>query len=496
MAWYELVIVDAATKQVRPVVARAGVRVVNPSWTADGRSILFAANVGDEPFNIYAVSVGERSVRRVTDSVRGASAPEVSPDGRSLLYVGYTVDGYDLFTIPFDPATWRQASWPTDAVHVTTAEATDGSLQAYRPWRSLRPTYWSPVVATDAGELLIGAGTAMSDVLGRHAYAIDAAWNAARARPDWHASYAYDRWWPTLFASYSDDTDPISHGDSRARELLTGALLPIRRLRWIETVLAAFDFEADSLECAAGCSGPPHRQLGSLRTGWIHNSRRQFGYSISAEEGVQLEAAVESTRTALGADSNATAGVFDVRGFQRLVGHTVLAGRAALAAAWGPLEGRRLFSAAGPGPSVAAFDFGRDAIGLLRGVAADDVVGSRAAVLNADLRFPLSYPQRGPGSWPIFLQSLHAAVFVDAAQAWDRAVRLTDFRTSAGIELSADTVLGHYLPLTFAGGLAWTHDPIRRPLVRRCFRTRGSRLLTRSALLPGMRRATSDAEHR
>ena len=62
---------DAATKQVRPVVARAGVRVVNPSWTADGRSILFAANVGDEPFNIYAVSVGERSVRRVTDSVRG-----------------------------------------------------------------------------------------------------------------------------------------------------------------------------------------------------------------------------------------------------------------------------------------------------------------------------------------------------------------------------------------------------------------------------------------
>ena len=83
-------------------------------------------------------------------------------------------------------------------------------------------------------------------------------------------------------------------------------------------------------------------------------------------------------------------------------------------------------------------------------------------MLNADLRFPLSYPQRGPGSWPIFLQSLHAAVFVDAAQAWDRAVRLTDFRTSAGIELSADTVLGHYLPLTFAGGLAWTHDPVDR----------------------------------
>jgi hypothetical protein len=29
-----------------------------------------------------------------------------------------------------------------------------------------------------------------------------------------------------------------------------------------------------------------------------------------------------------------------------------------------------------------------------------------------------------------------------------------------GVELSADTVLGHYLPLTFTGGVAWVRDPI------------------------------------
>jgi Tol biopolymer transport system component len=351
---YELVVVDVASRQVRSLVARTGVRVVNPTWTADSRWVLFAANVGDEPFNVYAVSVADGSVQRVTDSVTGASAPEVSPDGRSLVYVGYTVDGYDLFTIPFEPSSWRRMSWPADNVEAPVSPTTNEAIEAYRPWRSLLPTYWSPLLATDAGELLVGAGTAMSDVLGRHSYAVDAAWSGARARPDWHASYAYDRWWPTLFASYSDDTDPTSRGDSRARELLTGAVLPIRRLRWTETGLAALDFEADTFDCVSLCSGVrAHRKLGSLRAGWIHDSRRQFGYSISAEEGIQIEAAIDSSRTALGADTDATATVVDLRGFQRVIGrHTVVAGRVAFAGAWGNPDGRRLFSAAGPGPAI------------------------------------------------------------------------------------------------------------------------------------------------
>jgi hypothetical protein len=33
-------------------------------------------------------------------------------------------------------------------------------------------------------------------------------------------------------------------------------------------------------------------------------------------------------------------------------------------------------------------------------------------------------------------------------------------RTSVGGELSADTVLFHYTPITIASGLAWTRDPV------------------------------------
>ena len=45
-----------------------------------------------------------------------------------------------------------------------------------------------------------------------------------RARPDWHIAYAYDRWRPTFFAAYSDDTDGWREGEVRTREVETVAV--------------------------------------------------------------------------------------------------------------------------------------------------------------------------------------------------------------------------------------------------------------------------------
>jgi hypothetical protein len=445
---------------VRPLVERSDARLVTPSWVPDGSGVLFAANVGERPFNVYEVSLNG-VVRQVTDSTSGAQDPELSPDGRTLLYVGYTPDGSDLFSLPVDRESWRTVSWPSANAAPPDEQIPAATLTPYRPWRTLVPTYWTPIVSTDAGEVVVGAATAMTDALGGHSYAVDASW-AQRARPDWHVTYAYDRWWPTLFGSYSDDTDPVDEGEIRTRELFTGALLPFRRVRFTETLLAALDFERDTLHCPAPCTAAlTAERRHSWRAGWLHDSRREFGYSISSEEGFQVETAIEGTRSALGSDGDATAAILDARLFQRLFQrHTVLAGRAAFAGAWGDANVTRVFAAGGAGPAIAAFDFGRDSIGLLRGFGADDLVGSHAAVVNVDLRFPLGYLQRGLGSWPIFFRSIHGAVFGDAGQAWNRTFRFDDLRTSAGGELSSDVVIGHYLAVTLTGGAAWTRDPV------------------------------------
>jgi hypothetical protein len=487
---YELVLIDpstglgagAAPRAVRVLAARRDARLVTPSWTPDGATILFSANLGDrsasaeasadKPFNVFAVDVATGAVRQVTDTAGGAQFPELSPNG-TLTYVGYTPDGYDLFSLPAGSfrlkaeatgENWRADALPLDSRSFR-LQAEDPANERYSPWRTLLPTFWTPIVETDSGETVIGAATGMVDALGRHAYAVDAGWTAGRARPDWHAAYAYDRWRPTLVASYSDDTDPIRGGTLRSRELFAGARLPFRHLRWSETIFAGFDALNDTVTCAETV-GPcrtreARRDLRSVRGGWLHDSRRIFGYSISHEEGFSIEAAAETSRTLLGSDANAGATVLDARAYRRLLGpHTVVAGRFGMAAAWGRAGARREFSAGGSGPSEPIFDFGRDAIGLLRGFAPGDLTGSHAAVANLDLRFPLARVQRGPASWPVFFQTLHAAAFVDAGHAWDTAFRTAGLRTSAGAELSLDLVILHSVPLTLVTGAAWTRDPV------------------------------------
>lgn len=470
---YELVLIDADTRAVRVLAARTDARLVTPSWTADGAAVLFASSSNDGPFNVYAIDLLGPDIRQVTDTIGGAQFPELSPDG-TLTYVGYTAAGYDLFSVTTDRAAWKIADFrPKAEAAGATAGLNPESREnpenlenlenhPYRAWPTLVPTFWTPIVETDAGEVVVGAGTSMYDALGRHAYAVDAGWTANRARPDWHAAYAYDRWRPTLFASYSDETDPIRGGTVRSRELFAGMLLPFRRIRRSETLLAGFDAQSDSLTCEAitPTCRTGHRELRSLRGGWLHDTRRIFGYSISTEEGVAVQAAIETSRTRLGSEVDGGAAIFDARAYRRVPRtHVVLAGRVAGAGSWGPIGMRRRFSAAGPGPAALAFDFGRDGVGLLRGFAPEDLTGSRAAVANVDLRFPLARVQRGAGSWPLFLRSIHAALFVDAGHAWDRDFRSADIRTAAGGELSIDLVLFHYVPVTVAGGGAWTRDP-------------------------------------
>ncbi|HWP99412.1 MAG TPA: hypothetical protein VNK92_02970, partial [Vicinamibacterales bacterium] len=102
--------------------------------------------------------------------------------------------------------------------------------------------------------------------------------------------------------------------------------------------------------------------------------------------------------------------------------------------------------------------FGRDAIGLVRGYRTDEATGTRAAAASAEYRLPLARIERGLGRWPLFVRQLHGALFVDAGHAWSARFRLADVKTAAGVELSADAVLGYYAAVTVSIGAAWRRD--------------------------------------
>ena len=471
----EIVVVDVASRTARAVVASRAARNVTPFWMPDGRAILFASDRDGSPFAIYSVATAGGQLQRLEEAGVAVQRPVVSPDGRELVFVGYTAAGYDLFSVPLSGLTWRDVSAPEapapESVTQTSSSSRLGAsagaiggtrADSYGPWRTLLPQFWMPIVESTNGELSAGALTGGADPLGRHAYGASVTWAATRARPDWSLSYAYDRWWPTVFASVADDTDPWRDGEVRTRELTAGALFTVRRVRYVSSALAAFNASTDEFDCAE-CPRPIAATVArrALRAGWSVTNARTYGYSISRESGGAFRATVESAPAAFGSDATTGAAAVDARAYAH-VGprHAAVALRAAAASAWGDARRRRIFSASGGGPQPDGFDIGTDAIGLLRGFDSAAVVGDRAIVANADLRFPIRYVQRGFGTVPLFVRTLHGAVFADIGSAWTATFRRSDLRRSFGAELSLDSVVGYALPITLTSGAAWRDDPV------------------------------------
>jgi hypothetical protein len=485
----EVVIVDVDRAQARTIAGDPGARFVTPAWRPDGQSIVLAADLDGDTFNLYEVSAEDADVfapRRLTFTTGGALWPDISSDGRSLVYAGYTTGGYDVFTMPYPAAesapsqTRARREAPPRAASAARDPVPD---RTYRPWPTLLPRSWWPILESTADYTRVGGMVSGSDVLGRHQYSASATWlttlseslaRPSTAAPDWLAAYSYTRWVPTLFASVSRDTlfaAGIADADGRPtnatvveQEYEAGIFLPRRRARTLYQAIASIAHVSDRFVAPADVESPSRT---SLRVGSSASSVQQFGYSISPERGVRLGATIETGRRAEVGFGEAAVWTADARAYLPGVGaHHVLAVRAGGGASVGATPGHgRTFRLGGGLPNLQVIDFGRDAFSLLRGFPINSFAGSRAAVANVDYRFPVARPQRGIHVAPFFLNTVHASVFGDAGHAWTpslRGFRWRDAKLSAGGEVAANIVIGYSFPVTLAAGGGIGYDAARR----------------------------------
>jgi hypothetical protein len=491
----EIVIIDPDTQGVMVAATWPSGRNVTPAWAPDGRTLLFSSDRTGGPFDLYRVTLEPNgdallagAVERLTGQAGGARAPDVARDGRSVVFVGYTIDGYDLFSMPL-PAAGTQPAFvtgeaarvlpqPTGGENASTAVAVDATPSSpYRPWSTIGPRAWLPVIETGDHEMRAGAATGGADALGYHAWAATATWAVAQeaavepvssgSRPDLLLAYAYDRWRPTFFAQYGDETTPLLIGGGsgsarrpvalRERSVDAGLLVPFRRVRWSQSALALWRREHDAV------SGPSDQgtfDRGALRVGWAANTARRYGYSISPEGGIAAGAAVELARRSLGGDGNAELYRTDARVFLPLgPRHGVLALRGSGAATRGDPVVRRTLRLGGHEGEGGVLSFEEDASSLLRGFPADSFFGTSLLLGNAEYRLPLAYIERGVGTWPLFLRAVHVTGFVDAGQAWTGRFRAGDTKYSWGAEAGADVIAGYSLAITWSAGVAWGRDP-------------------------------------
>lgn len=483
----DIVTIEAATGRER--IIAAGGRNVTPAWARDGQSLLFASD-RDGPFDLYRARLDEAGhtmtgLERLTRLPGGAHSPDVGPDGRSVAFVGYTVDGYDVFMFALsDRASLEKGredfsgasslGHPADSSSSATPSAADAHYApAYDPLPTLAPRAWLPVLEVEDDQLHVGAATTGTDALGYHAWGTAITWPVVRPgefssfprRADARFAYAYDRWRPTVIAEIADETAWLLTGvgngmrqpfSIRDRSVSGGFVLPFRRVRWSQTLFAAWRFEHRSVDTLSARSTGSR---GSVRAAWGVSTAKRFGYSISPEDGFSAGVSVDLARPAFGADARGTFTRLDVRGYLPAVPRRgVIAVRASGIASRGERAGRRLLRVGGAGPDPGVLSFEEDSASLLRGFPDNAFQGDTAAVLNAEYRVPLGWPQRGYGTWPLFLRSMHATVFADAGHAWTGRFRTSEVKTSWGAEASADVVAGYALPLTWTAGIAWGRD--------------------------------------
>ena len=460
----EIVVIEVGTGAVR-VVARGATRAVTPAWRPDGRAIVAAVDVPDGPFTLYEFDVvGERDARPRRLTTRHAMWPDVSADGRVIAFVGMTERGFDLFTIAYAPAPGPE-SFGGQSEEQPHADQTAGSGgiarrdRRYDPWRRLTPTAWTPTIGGDRRFTRVGLTTGGFDPLGYHAYAASATWfvggpyvgQPTRGEPDWAVSYAYARWRPRLFASASRSTSFLSAasgGDQaisvlRERSDELGVLVPFRKIRRTHRVLLSGRRETGRAH--ASDSIQDFSRVG-IRAGWALSTAQTYGYSISPEHGVSLGLTAEAAGADAGAVGDGWTYKADGRAYlPGLSNHHVVALRVAGARSHGTRGIRRVFALGGAGRAADVLALGVDAVGLFRGLPGDRLSGSSIGVVNADYRWPLARPERGVGTWPILLHTIHASVFADLGNAWTGAFRATDVRTALGFELAANVVAAHLL---------------------------------------------------
>jgi hypothetical protein len=353
----------------------------------------------------------------------------------------------------------------------------DGSPASalYNPAHTLRPTSWSPIIEGDSHQLRLGLATSGFDVLGYHGYAVSATWLATSpagaptpngAVPDWDVFYQYARWRPTawfsaststsFFAGPPGDVGVPSIATLRERQVEGGILFPIRHVRASQTAQSSLVRAVDDFMRPDEVSS---RNRTAWRGGWALDSSKTYAYSISPQDGVLVGVTEELARQALGSSADANALTVDGRLYvSPFARHQVLAVRIAGGLSSGDATVRRAFHLGGAQPNLNVVDFGRQSISLLRGFAADTFAGNHVALMNADYRWPVARPQWGHGTWPVFLHTVHAAVFADVGHAWTGTFAARDLKSAVGGELSLDVIAGYSFPLHAVFGAAWGRD--------------------------------------
>jgi hypothetical protein len=448
-----------------------------PAFTPDGKWLLFHSD-RSRVMNIYAWEVATGRLLQVTNVLTGAYQPAVSPDGKTLAYVGYTKDGFDLFAMPFDPSLYPEAPPPVDDRPPALPDPPKLNLQPkdYNPLHTLRPRRYSVQLAPGNFGQRFSAGIEGADIAGHHSFAAGIGVELENPLLEFDVSYGYGRL-------------PVDVG-MRVHRTVTprgGFGIGPDKQVWNQESLGvdssvsfpmprAFDGQSLGMSySAARISGqvpvpaaafdpyetpnvPVRGLLGALNLGWNYSNAQRFLWSVGAEKGFSTSANLSFTHPWLASDYSGFAATTALGAYFLMpwLSHHSLGLHGGGGTSAGNFPGKGPFFVGGF-VDLPVVDTVRNILiqggVVLRGYPSVVLVGRNFVQFNAEYRFPIVNIDRGMSTLPAFLNRITGNVFFDYGSAFNE-LETAKFKSGVGAELWFDTSLAYVVGFTFRLGYA------------------------------------------
>jgi hypothetical protein len=460
-----------------------------PVWSPDDRFLYFTSDRSGIA-NVYAYDMATGVLRQVTNVKTGAYMPEPSPDGQTLAFIGYSADGFDLYSIPVDRSRWLDPVPPPGprAQPHPEPDTKRWKVVPYNPLPTLRPHSYELEYGTGTWGDTLRVTTSGFDIAGLHAFSATLLTPISRGEPSVSLTYAYGRLPMDFFLSGFRQAAPrrgYRYGDQEPvfTETFTGVATGIaytepgeNDLQTVALFYTAGEFDSKlpvgtAADPYAKVTVDPHRGfLGIVGLGYGYTNVDGSLYGISAERGMTIGASLNLASKETGSDDTLTEVLGHVTGYIPMpwAAHHVLALAASGAAAVGTYPRRGLYYTGGfvtDQPIIpTVLDAYRNGVRqggfVLRGYKPAQFIGSNYNLLNAEYRFPIVYADRGLSTLPVFLRGVSGTLFADYGAAYDE-IDLEDpfdlFHAGVGGELWVDLVLGYHaqgnIRLGYARGL-------------------------------------------
>ncbi len=479
---------DVATEIDRPLWVDRAIEA-DPRFTPDGRFIVFASD-RTGIYNIYAHEVDSGRLYQVTNVLGGAFQPDVSPDGARLVFVGFSSAGYDLYTMPFDSASWLPAEpfvnprsdAALEGAAIARPETADGvpgqpeptsakdvilRVDAYNPWRYMYPRAWNIVLSSQGLGLGpdVSIGTVVSDPVGNHGLGFQASIPAS-GDLSVRADYNYYGLWPSFSLSASRATY-LAYGlvvDNQERtyrerswSVNTATSFPVLRKPdsyadvWMGYGYRDY-YPVDGLSAADPTQGitraPSTGPFAGFFLGWFYSNVQGWNYSISGQEGRRLQVTMDFSDPAVGSRFRTAQVGWRWTEFWTPPWAKLQALAVSYSGGAGIGDTRGIFRLGGfvQQDLVRSFFLNqRQCCLYLRGYAPGSIVGDQYQLLSVEYRAPLLWFERGYKTFPMYFRRLHGALFADVGNAYNGDFRARDLRAGVGAELRIEFKLGYYI---------------------------------------------------